>query len=128
MDGGHNRGVGAAAIAQARRREERGSACGGQGPKSRPEDCRIDLTARVAEVEVATAVQAWTYDGSITGPLIRTHVGDRLIVHFTNDLPQATTIHWHVVRVPIEMDGVPDISQPAMKRGETFTYVSIWSA
>ena len=43
-------------------------------------------------------------------------------MHFTNDLPQSTTIHWHGVRVPIEMDGVPDVSQPEVKRGETFTY------
>ena len=89
-----------------------------------PKIVEIDLTARVAEVEVAPGktVQAWTYDGGIPGPLIRAHVGDRVIVHFTNDLPQPTTVHWHGVRVPIEMDGVPDISQPEMKRGDTFTY------
>ena len=89
-----------------------------------PKIVEIDLTARIAEVEVAPGVkvQAWTYDGHLPGPLVHTHVGDRVIVHFTNDLPQPTTIHWHGVRVPIEMDGVPDISQPAVKRGETFTY------
>ena len=89
-----------------------------------PAIVEIDLTARVAEVEVAPGqrVRAWTYDGGIPGPLIRAHVGDRVIVHFTNELPQPTTIHWHGVRVPIEMDGVPDISQPEMKRGDTFTY------
>jgi hypothetical protein len=48
--------------------------------------------------------------------------GYRVIVHFANELPQATTIHWHGVRVPIEMDGVPDVSQPEVKHGETFTY------
>ena len=89
-----------------------------------PAIVEIDLTARLAQVEVAPGktVQAWTYDGGLPGPLIRTHVGDRVIVHFTNDLPQATTIHWHGIRVPIEMDGVPDISQPEMKPGDTFTY------
>ena len=89
-----------------------------------PSIVEIDLTARVADVEVATGriVHAWTYDGGMPGPLIRAHVGDRLIVHFTNDLPQPTTIHWHGVRVPIEMDGVPDVSQPEMKHGDTFTY------
>ena len=44
------------------------------------------------------------------------------MVHFTNQLPEPTTIHWHGVRVPIEMDGVPNISQPEVKTGETFTY------
>jgi FtsP/CotA-like multicopper oxidase with cupredoxin domain len=89
-----------------------------------PRVVEVDLTTRIAEVEVApgTKVRAWTYDGHIPGPLIRAHVGDRVVVHFTNDLPQPTTIHWHGVRVPIEMDGVPDISQPEVKPGGTFTY------
>ena len=89
-----------------------------------PRVVEIDLTARVAEVEVApnTRVKAWTYDGLLPGPLIRAKVGDRLIVHFTNQLPEPTTVHWHGVRVPIEMDGVPGISQPAVKPGESFIY------
>lgn len=89
-----------------------------------PAIVEIDLEARLAEVEVSPGkvVKAWTYDGGLPGPLIRTKVGDRLIVHFTNNLDQDTTIHWHGVRVPIEMDGVPGISQPPVKKGETFTY------
>jgi len=89
-----------------------------------PSTVEIDLTARVADVEVAPGkvVHAWTYGGGIPGPLIRARVGDRVIVHFTNELPQPTTIHWHGVRVPIEMDGVPDVSQPEVKPGGTFTY------
>jgi FtsP/CotA-like multicopper oxidase with cupredoxin domain len=89
-----------------------------------PKIVEVDIVARIADVEVAPGkrVHAWTYNGGIPGPLIRTHVGDRLIVHFTNDLPDPTTIHWHGIRVPIEMDGVPGISQPEMKRGDTFTY------
>ena len=59
-----------------------------------PNIVEIYLTARVADVEVAPAkkVHAWTYDGGIPGPLIRTYVGNRLIVHFTNELPQPTTV------------------------------------
>jgi FtsP/CotA-like multicopper oxidase with cupredoxin domain len=89
-----------------------------------PKIVEIDLTARIADVELNSqhTVRAWTYDGGIPGPVIHAHVGDRVIVHFTNDLPESTTIHWHGVRVPIEMDGVPDISQPEVKRGETFVY------
>lgn len=84
----------------------------------------INLTAKIATVEVAPGkkVTAWTYDGGLPGPLIRGKVGDRLIVHFKNELPEPTTVHWHGVRVPIEMDGVPDISQPEVRQGETFTY------
>lgn len=89
-----------------------------------PAVIEIRLTARVAEVEVAPGktVKAWTYDGILPGPLIRGRVGDRLIVHFTNELPEPTTIHWHGVRVPIEMDGVPGISQDDVQPGDTFTY------
>jgi FtsP/CotA-like multicopper oxidase with cupredoxin domain len=89
-----------------------------------PRIVEVNITARLAEVEIAPGktVKAWTYDGSVPGPLIRTNVGDRLIVHFTNQLDEPTTMHWHGVRVPIEMDGIPNISQPALKKGESFTY------
>jgi FtsP/CotA-like multicopper oxidase with cupredoxin domain len=89
-----------------------------------PRILEIDLVARLAEVEIApgTRVEAWTYNGTLPGPLIRARVGDRVIVHFRNELPQPTTVHWHGIRVPIEMDGVPGISQPEVKTGESFTY------
>jgi FtsP/CotA-like multicopper oxidase with cupredoxin domain len=89
-----------------------------------PHVVEINLEARIARVELAPgqAVQAWTYDGGVPGPLIRIRVGDRLIVHFTNKLPQPTTVHWHGVRVPIQMDGVPGISQPEIQPGASFTY------
>ena len=89
-----------------------------------PAIVEIDLVAKLADVEIAPGkiVHAWTYNGGLPGPLIKTRVGDRLIVHFTNELEQPTTVHWHGVRVPIEMDGVPEISQPEVKKGESFTY------
>ncbi|MGC4083230.1 MAG: multicopper oxidase family protein [Vicinamibacterales bacterium] len=89
-----------------------------------PHIVEVDIDARVARVQLSadTSVEAWTYNGSIPGPLIRTKVGDRLILHFTNRLPQPTTIHWHGLRVPIAMDGVPGISQPETGTGESFTY------
>jgi FtsP/CotA-like multicopper oxidase with cupredoxin domain len=89
-----------------------------------PRTVEINLEAKMARVEVAkgVSVEAWTYDGGLPGPLIRVRVGDRLIVHFTNRLPQPTTIHWHGVRVPIQMDGVPGFSQPEVKTGEAFDY------
>ena len=88
-----------------------------------PKIVEIDLTAKLADVVIdGKTVKAWTYDGGIPGPLIKTRVGDRLIVHFRNELDEPTTVHWHGVRVPIEMDGVPEISQPEVKKGESFTY------
>ena len=67
-------------------------------------------------------VEAWTYDGGLPGPLIRVRVGDRLIVHFTNKLPQPTTVHWRGLRVPIQMEGVAGYSQPEVQPGAQFTY------
>ena len=89
-----------------------------------PRVVEINLEARIAPVEIAPGltVEAWTYDGGIPGPLIRLRVGDRLIVHFTNRLPEPTTVHWHGLRVPLPMDGVPGISQPPVAPGASFTY------
>ena len=88
-----------------------------------PKIVEITLESRVASVEVAgVRTNAWTYNGGLPGPLIRARKGDRLIVHFTNKLPQSTTVHWHGVQVPIEMDGVPGVSQPPVETGESFTY------
>jgi FtsP/CotA-like multicopper oxidase with cupredoxin domain len=84
----------------------------------------IAIEARVAMLEIVpgTKTEVWTYNGSLPGPLIRARRGDRLIVHFSNQLPKPTTIHWHGVQVPIEMDGVPGISQPPVEPGGSFTY------
>ena len=89
-----------------------------------PAVVEVDLTAKMADVEVAPGkrVKAWTYNGSIPGPFIRAKVGDRVIVHFVNELDAPTTVHWHGVRLPNNMDGVPGISQPEVKKGESFTY------
>jgi FtsP/CotA-like multicopper oxidase with cupredoxin domain len=84
----------------------------------------VNIEARVAAVELkpGTMTPAWTYNGSVPGPLIKVHQGDRLIVHFSNHLPEETTIHWHGLRIPLAMDGVPEHSQAAVRPGETFDY------
>lgn len=72
-----------------------------------PRILEVDLEARIAEVEViaGTKTKMWTYNGGLPGPLLRAKVGDTLIVHFKNQLPEPTTIHWHGLRVPADMDG-----------------------
>ena len=89
-----------------------------------PKVLEINLTARVGQVEISPgrSIEAWTYNGGIPGPLIRLKVGDRLVVHFRNELPMASTVHWHGLQVPIQMDGVPGASQPEVPTGGTFTY------
>jgi FtsP/CotA-like multicopper oxidase with cupredoxin domain len=89
-----------------------------------PRVLEIAIEARIATVEIAPGVRvdAWTYNGGVPGPLVRLRVGERLVVHFTNTLPQPTTIHWHGLRIPIQMDGVPGHSQPEVQPGGSFTY------
>jgi FtsP/CotA-like multicopper oxidase with cupredoxin domain len=89
-----------------------------------PNILEIELDARVADVEFLPGVPtpAWTYSGSVPGPLLRAKVGDRVIVHFTNHLPEATTIHWHGLRVPNAMDGAPGMTQDPVAPGASFRY------
>ena len=65
---------------------------------------------------------AWTYNGQVPGPEIRVKEGEIIRVVLKNDLPEGTTIHWHGIPLHNIMDGVPAITQPAVKPGETFTY------
>jgi FtsP/CotA-like multicopper oxidase with cupredoxin domain len=89
-----------------------------------PNVLEIELEARIAEVELLPGFKtpAWTYNGTVPGPMIRAKVGDRLIVHFKNSLPEPTTIHWHGLRVPNEMDGAPGATQEPIVSEGTFRY------
>lgn len=85
---------------------------------------QYDLTAEIVdwEVEAGKIVKAWTYNGVVPAPEIRVNVGDKVRVNLTNNLPESTTLHFHGVRVPNVMDGVPPYTQDPIKPGETFTY------
>lgn len=64
----------------------------------------------------------WAYNGTIPGPVIRIRLGDTLKLTLKNELSQPTTVHWHGVRVPNAMDGVPGVTQPPIQPGSSFTY------
>ena len=67
--------------------------------------------------------QVWAYDGTVPGPELRLKLGERLRVVFENGLPEeATTVHWHGLRIPNAMDGVPHMTQAAVRPGESFVY------
>jgi FtsP/CotA-like multicopper oxidase with cupredoxin domain len=68
------------------------------------------------------SLQVWAYNGQVPGPTLRVKLGDTVRVHFTNQLHQATTIHWHGVRVPNAMDGVPHGTQAPIEPGGSFVY------
>jgi FtsP/CotA-like multicopper oxidase with cupredoxin domain len=89
-----------------------------------PHVVEVNIDASVTQLEVRPGLTSpvWTYNGTVPGPVIRAQVGDTLVVHFTNHLPEPTTIHWHGINVPYEMDGVPDMPLPAVAPGGQFTY------
>lgn len=97
-------------------------------PKVLPDGTkRFELTAKITdwEIEPGKLVKAWTYNGTVPGPTIRVADGDRIEVVLKNALPESTAIHFHGLRTPNSMDGVPDITQPPIKPGETFTYAFV---
>jgi CopA family copper-resistance protein len=61
-------------------------------------------------------------NGSVPGPLIRLKEGRRVRIAVTNRLDEDTSIHWHGVLLPFQMDGVPGVSFPGIRPGETFVY------
>jgi FtsP/CotA-like multicopper oxidase with cupredoxin domain len=99
----------------------------GAYPVSRPANGQVrsfELIAKETELPLVdgTKMRVWAYNGQVPGPTLRVQLGETLRVHFTNQLPQATTIHWHGVRLPNNMDGVPHATQPPIQPGESFTY------
>jgi FtsP/CotA-like multicopper oxidase with cupredoxin domain len=89
-----------------------------------PHVLEVNLEARLSNVEVTPGkpTTLWTYNGGMPGPLLRAQKGDRLIVHFKNSLPEPTSIHWHGLRIPSDMDGVPDHPYAPVAPGATFDY------
>lgn len=66
--------------------------------------------------------QVWNYNGTVPGTEIRIRQGDRLRVLAQNGLDDPTTIHWHGVRTPNVMDGVPFLTQDPILPGQEFLY------
>ena len=87
-----------------------------------PGTLEVTLTAAPTEKSIlpGTETDVFAYNGQIPGPTIEASEGDRIVVHFRNDLPEPTTVHWHGLHIPISSDGSPlQLVQP----GETFEYV-----
>jgi FtsP/CotA-like multicopper oxidase with cupredoxin domain len=84
----------------------------------------FELTADELEWEVSPGEvkQAYAYNGMVPGPTIRAELGDQVRIVLKNKLSEPTTIHFHGMTVPADMDGVPVMSQDAVLPGETFTY------
>jgi FtsP/CotA-like multicopper oxidase with cupredoxin domain len=74
------------------------------------------------EVESGKKVEAWAYNGVVPGPQIRVKEGDRVRVVVKNNLAESTAVHFHGLELPNNQDGVPFITQPPIKPGQTYTY------
>ena len=86
----------------------------------------IHIAARPARARLAGAdrprADVWAYDGRVPGPLLRLRQGEPIRILVDNRLEQDTTVHWHGIRVPNAMDGVPGLTQPPIRPGESFLY------
>jgi FtsP/CotA-like multicopper oxidase with cupredoxin domain len=89
-----------------------------------PDVIEIELEAKITDIELVAGAPTpvWTYNGALPGPLIRAKLGDKIVVHFKNSLPEATSIHWHGLRLPNHMDGVPGLTQDPIEPGGEFVY------
>jgi len=75
---------------------------------------KVDLGGKI--------VDTWTYGNSIPGKFLRATAGDRVQVAFTNNLPDASSVHWHGLAIQNNMDGVPGLTTPETSSGETFHF------
>jgi CopA family copper-resistance protein len=88
-------------------------------PSQRSFDLAIGRTALTIGNETA---HAKTINGSMPGSLLRFKEGETVTLRVRNDLDEDTSIHWHGIILPANMDGVPGVSFPGITPGETFTY------
>ena len=102
----------------------------GAGPDGQARDPVATLSGTDFQLEVgATQVNftgvpryATVVNGQLPAPLLRWRQGDTVTIRVTNRLPAPTSIHWHGMILPANMDGVPGISFPGIHPGETYEY------
>jgi FtsP/CotA-like multicopper oxidase with cupredoxin domain len=84
----------------------------------------FELTTGIVRWHILPEVEigAYAYNGQVPGPMIRVQPNDRVRVRVRNDLPEATTVHWHGLILPIEQDGVPELSQAPIPPGDEHVY------
>ncbi|RAO19824.1 multicopper oxidase family protein [Micromonospora noduli] len=85
---------------------------------------RFTLTAGTATVDAGGRnVAAWAFNGQVPGPELTATVGDVLEVTLRNrDIGRGVTVHWHGYDVPNDQDGVPGVTQAAVRPGQEFVY------
>ena len=66
--------------------------------------------------------RATTINGTVPGPVLRFREGEQAVIRVRNTLSEDTSVHWHGIILPPDMDGVPGLSFPGIRPGETFEY------
>jgi hypothetical protein len=91
----------------------------------------LDNGVKVYELEASVirwnilpdvAVDAYAFNRQVPGPRLQFTEGDHIRINFYNNLPESTTVHWHGLIVPNEMDGPAEITQPPVPPGGSYTY------
>ncbi|MGW6060092.1 multicopper oxidase family protein [Streptomyces sp. NPDC055189] len=83
----------------------------------------VKLTATTTELDLGgRSVRSWAYGDQLPGREVRVTAGDTLALTLANHLPQATSLHWHGLALRNDMDGVPGLTQKAIRPGADFTY------
>ena len=91
---------------------------------SAPRTVEVNLTAAPGRLALmpGKVTDAYAFNGSVPGPTLVVHEGDKVIVHYTNTLPETSGIHWHGLHVPANMDGSPlNPVPPGGKKDYVFT-------
>ena len=93
---------------------------------ARPTSGRVrSMTRRARPVDLdlgGRTVSTWSYGDSVPGTPLRATAGDRVRVAFANDLPEATSVHWHGLAIRNDMDGVPGVTTPEVDPGGSFDF------
>lgn len=85
------------------------------------DDIRLTIARQMLHVD-GKMRHAIGINGTVPGPLVRLKEGQTARIHVTNELDEDSSIHWHGLILPFQMDGVPGLSFPGIAPGETFTY------
>ncbi|MBV2156748.1 multicopper oxidase family protein [Kitasatospora sp. SUK 42] len=84
---------------------------------------KVALTATETTLDLGgRTVRSWAYGDRLPGQEVRATLGDTLAVTLANHLPQPTSLHWHGLALRNDMDGVPGVTQAAVKAGASFDY------
>jgi FtsP/CotA-like multicopper oxidase with cupredoxin domain len=89
-----------------------------------PHTVEVNLTAGATKLALlpGSTPAVYAYNGMVPGPTLEANEGDRVIIHFRNNLPEPTTVHWHGLHIPADQDGSPLYPiQPGKSHDYVFT-------